>query len=225
MSVTKELTPLFPLSINFPKAGLVVKVHDQYQNDEVRGMIGIPCKIDADFTVRMHLKRDPLYVPKLYAALAHFTRAESSSFDPWKGSFGFRFLLKVEKGGVSSNFLHNVFQYRQGVRAPLYHLVPTSQAPKESMYGYQEKQGLPDEVFSQSDFEAYSVYFFEHLLDKIVTTCYTPDPFLITAESEWLVAGFDDGEYFERSVHGDEDYSQVVDALRKKILKAKEGRA
>jgi hypothetical protein len=223
MSVTRKIAPLlFPLSIKFPNAGLVVKVHDQYKNDEVRGLVEAPCEIDADFFVQSHLRRsDPLFVPKLYAALSHFTRADDGSFDPWKGSFGFRFLLRVEKNGISSSFIHRVFQYRQGFRAPLYHLVPTSQAPQEVFDGYAVMQGPPDELFSKSDFEAYSYRFFESLLDKVVTTGYTPDPFLITAASEGLVAGFDDGEYFERYVDEKDDFDQVADALRKKFLKEK----
>ncbi len=83
-------------------------------------------------------------------------------------------------------------------------------------------QGPPPELFSQSDFDAYSSLFFDSMLNKLETDCYTPDPFLITAASERLVAGFDDAEYFQRHVDVKDDFSQVVDALTKKVIKAQE---
>ena len=175
----------FPLAIEFPKANLLVRVHDKpksFTAVDLSRTIGLPCKIDADFLVQHRLRlRDSLFLPKLYAALSHFTKADDGCFDPWKGSFGFRFFLSVEKSGISSNFVHRVFQYRTGFRAPLYQLLPKFQTEP---VGYHVRDGPPAEMFSQADFEGYSAVFFERLLDELERSGYQPDPFLITAASE-----------------------------------------
>lgn len=102
-------------------------------------------KLDADWC--NYIRRKPLDIPKLYASLSHFTKADNGSFDPWKGSFGIEFLLKVEKAGIHGAFLHHIFQYKEGFRAPLFHLVPTSVAgPSDS--GYRAPKDIPKAVLT-----------------------------------------------------------------------------
>jgi hypothetical protein len=215
----------FPMAIEFPKANLVVRVHDKpksFTTVDLRRTIALPCKIDADFVAQHRLRlRDSLFLPKVYAALSHFTAADDGCFDPWKGSFGFRFFLSVEKNGTVSNFMHRVFQYRTGFRAPLYQLRPKLQddSVHSNMGGHHVRDGPPAEMFSQADFEGYSAVFLERLLDELERTGYQPDPFLITAASEYEVAGFADGKYFQEHALPEEDFTRFVDAWKKKGLR------
>lgn len=216
----KKISPLFPLTLNIHD-GLVVRVYDDSRCyfREVMDMVGLPCKIDVDHLCIPRLRhRDPLFIPKLYAALSHFTKADDDSFDSWKGSFGFKFFLKVEKAGVSSKFMHRIFQFRRNFRAPIYQLVPSSSAPPVMGNG-RVLEGPPDVLFSQNDFEAYSKIFFDRMLDLLETTGYAPEPFLITAASERRLAGFNDGKYFESHVDANENFLEVIDTYRKKGLK------
>lgn len=172
-------------------------------------MAKFPCSLNADFFVSRN--RGPLYLPKIYASLSHFSKANNGYFDSWKGSFGFQFLLKVEKAGIQGEFLHNIFHYRNCIHAPLYHLVPTSVAGPSN----DSLKVIPKELFSKSDFEAYSSAFVDTMLDKLVSTQYKPNPFVISAASEGLLAGFDGDKYFKRYVEC-EDLSTALDALEKK---------
>lgn len=209
---------ILPLRFEFPGAKLIVRVDDKFASI-TRNMVALPCKIDADFHAIHQLRRlEPYFLAKLYAALSRFTSADDQSFDPWKGSFGFRFLLHVEKAGVSSVFIHRMFQYRDAFRAPIYRVVPASEAP-QSHGGYYALQGHSDELFSQVDFEAYSAAFFTRVLEFLASSGYQPDPFLLTATSNGLVAGFADGQYFQDHVHADVNFESAVDDFRKKGLK------
>jgi hypothetical protein len=172
----------------------------------------VPLSSDAEFALYSLNRHDTTFVTRVYAALRHFTGESDESYDAWKGSFSFKFLLDVNKAGQVSQYLYWVLHYRQFMRIEIYQCVPKTD-PRSS-----EVSSEPEKVlFSSKDMTEFTISFFRTLLSDAAKAGYMPKPFVIKADSELCFSGFLNGKYFvnqhEEEESYEKDYNKIVDVI------------
>lgn len=180
----------------------------------------LPISHDADYSAYMHARSDLTFVPRFYTALTHLTGATDSDFDPFKGSFSFKFLLYVEKSGEISKYIYWPMQYRSFMRLYLYQQVPLKDSRQEGVYT------PPTEyLFSKEDISEFSHKFSERLLTCLTTSGYTPKPFCIQAPSNLFISGYLDKKYFANHYADQDQYDSDLKLFEKYIEDWEEGQA
>jgi len=165
------------------------------------GMKGIPLSHDAELVLYASHQDDPTFLPRLYTALDHVTGASDNDYDPFKGSFSFKFHLDVHKYDSVSQYLYWMMQYRTFMRLKVYHIVPSNDPRNEEVYT------LPlDYLFSASDISVFTRSFVERLLDDARRDNYVPTPFVKGADSDCFLFGYEKDEYFAKRLKDFETY-------------------
>lgn len=165
------------------------------------GMKGIPLSHDAEFVLYASHQDDSTFLPRLYAALDHVTGASDNDYDPFKGSFSFKFHLDVHKHDSVSRYLYWVMQYRTFMRLKVYHIVSRKDPRDEEVY----TRPL-DHLFSASDIGVFTRYFVESLLEDVRRDNYVPTPFVKGADSDCFLFGYEKEGYFAKRFKDFETY-------------------
>jgi hypothetical protein len=164
-------------------------------------MKGIPLSHDAEVVLSASYRDDSAFLPRLYTALDHVTGASDNDYDPFKGSFSFKFHLDVHKYDSVSQYLYWVMQYRTFMRLKVYHIVPRNDPREEEVY----TRPL-DHLFSTSDIRVFTRSFVESLLDDARRGNYVPTPFVKGADSDCFLFGYEKDEYFATRLKDFETY-------------------
>lgn len=174
----------------------------------------IPIENDAYFLIFKYFSDDPCFLPKLYTALTYLTGPGDDFYDDYKGSYSFRFELNVKKNGLLNTYLYHIYHKRSYVEFSLYQRVPKTD-PRDP-----EVMAQPnDEVFSDRDICSFSYFLCKYALKSMEEVKYKPKPFVKWADSNLLLFGFADGEFFSNSY---KDYEQYQKEKEQKKLNIEE---
>jgi hypothetical protein len=177
-----------------------------------KGYSLIPIQNSAYWKVGRLLAERPLILPKLYAALTFLTGPGDSNYDDFKGSFSFSFELKVNKNDKVSRYFLHLYHVRSHIEFALYQVIPEANDIDTRV------MRSPDpELFSEADIENFSIFFCAFFNAKAHAANYTPNPFVKFSDSDLLLFGFCDNEYFYTQHKNREKFEE-----EKKRLEAKE---
>lgn len=194
------------------KPDLFVEIRRIASTEHLRRYKLIPIGNDAYFRFGMQLTLDPLKLPKLYAALDYLTGESDNGYDDFKGSFSFTFELKVRKNGRESKYLYRLFHYRSYIEFSLYQA-----ASQNDTRNPQHINQPVDELFSDDDICRTSLNFCNFMIHKIESMQYTPKPFLKFSDSNLLLFGYNNQDYFYTDYDDYEDYQANKWKLQKEI--------
>jgi hypothetical protein len=175
-------------------------------------MKGIPLSHDAELVLYASHQDDPTFLPRLYTALDHVTGASDNDYDPFKGSFSFKFHLDVHKYDSVSQYLYWMMQYRTLMRLKVYHIVPRSDPRDEEVYTRPS-----DHLFSASDISVFTRSFVESLLEDARRDNYVPSPFVKGADSDCFLFGYEKEGYFAKRLKDFETYEAEKEKLEQAI--------
>lgn len=166
----------------------------------------------AYFKFALQIQKDPLILPKLYTALRCLTGPGDEYYDDYKGSYSFTFKLDVLKNGHLSNYLYSIYNYRSYIEFYLRQIVPKTN-PQETEIMHQPN----NELFSDDDICHFCRYFSGYLLGYIKEAQNTPEPFVKGSDSNCLLFGFYNGEYFCTQYDSSEEYKKKKSALKREL--------
>jgi len=156
---------------------------------------------------------DAFFLPKLYAALVCLTGPSDSRYDDYKGSYSFTFLLKVQKNDGNSKYIYHLYHYRSYIDFSIYQIV-NKDDPRDKSNLYKPD----DELFSDRDICYFSNYFCGYCLSYIEGVKYIPQPFIKNSDSNLLLFGYFNSEYFCESFDDGGVYHTEKNRLREQIL-------
>ncbi|MUG97149.1 hypothetical protein F7734_34400 [Scytonema sp. UIC 10036] len=132
----------------------------------------------------------------------------SNLFDDWKSSFCFPILLVVKKEIGNLYYLMNIYDRRGSVYFSLYRII------ENSIYGY-ETQRLrePFELeFSRQEINCFLSYFYSYLFGyfQSVRDIISPQNFIKKVDSNLIIYGYKNGEYFEDQYDSASTYQEAI---------------
>jgi hypothetical protein len=163
----------------------------------------IPIKNSAYFFVSGFLKTDSCMLPKLYAALVYLTGLSDSWYDDYKGSYSFTFELAVQKNHIISKYLYHMYHYRSYIEFSIYHIVPETD-PRDIQIMHQPNEML----FSDKDICNFSGFFCSYSLKCMNGAEYIPKPFVKYSDSNFLLFGYSQNEYFIKEYDDQDKYTR-----------------
>lgn len=146
--------------------------------------------------------KEPLILPKLYAALEYLTGKGDNRYDDYKGSYSFTFKIKVQKNQMISEYIYHIYHYRSYIEFSVFQLVSKTDLRKET-YMHQPDDGL----FSDMDICNFSIYFCNYALGYMEGAQYIPQPFTKYSDSNLLSFGYSGSEYFLNDYEDEEEYT------------------
>jgi hypothetical protein len=160
----------------------------------------IPIKNSAYFFVAKWLDREPHVLPKLYTAFTHLTGPSDSQYDDY--SYSFMFELHVRKNDMNNKYVYHVYHYRSYIEFSVYQIVP-----KIDLRDVNIMHQPNDQLFSNDDICYFSDYFCGYVLGYMEGVAHTPSPFVKCSDSNLLLFGYFDNEYFIKQY---DDYDQYA---------------
>jgi hypothetical protein len=155
---------------------------------------------------------DYLNFAQIYVALKQFSGESGACYDDWKGSFSFPFLLELKRGEKEFTYLLNIYNYRDslyfGIRKPV--------KPDDSRYDRQIIHQPFEDEFSRKEINNFIIYFYSYLIGffKAIRTTYD-EFFYKRVDSNGILFGYKDGEFFEEQYKSPEEYEKAVQMLEK----------
>lgn len=178
--------------------------------DKFKKLKLIPIQNSAYFYFSMNIIKDPLILPKLYAAFVAITGPSDSRYDNYKGSYSFTFELTVNKNHNTSQYLYHIYHYRSYIMFSVDQIVAKSDPRDQNRY-YQ-----PDDMlFSDKEICSFSYYFCHCLLER--TKDYKPEPFVKYSNSNLLIFGYLKDEFFYKSYDNQEEYIHQRERLEAEL--------
>lgn len=159
----------------------------------------IPIQNNAFCYFGTKIAHEPLFLPKLYAALTWLTGESDDAYDDYKGSFSFRFELSVKKNGNLSKYAYQIFHYRSYIQVDLYEMVGEDDTRNPEHYVQPN-----DKYFSDMDINTFSHMFCLNAIELMEKAKHIPQPFFKCSDSNLLLFGYDDedGYFYEDYISG-----------------------
>lgn len=178
--------PLRDMILNVERISSIV--YKSPKNDSSWNQLHTP---NINYHAYLFARHDLTFIPKLYTTLVHYTGPSDQDFDSFKGSFSFNFMLDVREAEAASLCWYQLMQYRSFMRINVYQREGDIDSRREELSTPFTKAQL-----SKHDISDLTQDFFDYLLGKLEKENCVPDPFCLTAESNLLISGFSDGQYF-----------------------------
>jgi len=163
---------------------------------------------DYFFLMRLHSNRpeiERLSLGRARAALTKLSGPSSKLLDPYKQSFGFPFLYSVPPGKPFAQYLMIV----QDIRGSLYFTsrrMVSADDPRIQQHFLHEPFA---EEFHRKELNRLTATMMGFL--KGFSECVVPSPFVGKVDSEQILYGYADGQYFEEQHDSTETYRAVFD--------------
>ena len=193
----KKFEKIFELKDN-----LKIKVARVLLDEEISNKKMISIKNNAFYSIANSISREPLELPRLYVALRFLTGPGDLYYDDYKGSYSFHFMLEVHKNARVSSYLYHLYHYRSYIDFSVRHIVKEVKSNDDRFILHEPN----DELFSSDDISYFSEYFFGFSLGFLEGSGYKPQPFIKRSESNLLLFGYDNEEYFFYSYDTWEEY-------------------
>lgn len=174
--------------------------------------IGIPIAEDYEHLIHLASDKELIYsnMAKMYAALKSRFGESGTSYDDWKGSFGFAFLLSFAHEGKEHGYLLNIYNMRSSIEFKLYKLPG---AGEQSIDRHRFHAPFPE--FPRHAIRCvinYIVGFLSGYFESIEK--WYDEPFFQTVQSNLIVFGFKDGHFFDEQYETEEDFDAAVKELK-----------
>lgn len=152
---------------------------------------------------------------QVYVALKALTGASGKWYDDWKGSFSFPFKLDVTKGNCTFNYLLNIRNFRSHIEFSLRKVVD---ARDPRLKDHLLHQPFADE-FSQDEINSFIAYFYSFLTGylEVRLPVMKVDPFVQKAQSNHILFGYYDGQFFEQEIDSSEEFNAEFKYYRDRI--------
>jgi hypothetical protein len=144
-----------------------------------------------------------VFLPQLYVALTQLTGEGDNWYDDFKGSYSFAFELDVQKNNLYSHYIYHIYHYRSYIDFSVYQRVS-----KEDKRNPDIIHQPIDELFSDNDICYFSSSFCSYALKYLEDTGYTPEPFQKSSDSNLLLFGYAENEYFIKQYEDDTEYHE-----------------
>lgn len=161
------------------------------------------------FNLYLSERDDPerLTLPKAFVTLEHLFGQTMSFFDEWKGSFAFPILVELNKENGQFYYILKVFDHRGTLSFTWYRIVETG-IDDYDINIYRDPFELE---FSQEEMNKFLSYFYGYLIGSSrILKKVPPSPFLKKVNSNLIIYGYRDGEFFEEEFESNEDYQQAI---------------
>jgi hypothetical protein len=157
--------------------------------------------------------------PRIYAALKTLFGESTTMYDDYKCSFGYTFLLDINKKGKTSKYTLNFTDLKGGLTFYFQKVLADDELGKYDR-GILHKPF--DDEFSKDEmrwFKSYFTFFLVGFWDS-----YGPkyDEEYFRTLSDRYVYGYVDGEFFLESYEEHDDFLHAVEALKKKNIPCNE---
>lgn len=159
-----------------------------------------------------NLNKDPLFLPKIYMALRSLTGVGETSYDNYKGSYRFSFVIDIEKNKHSSKYLYSLCHCRSYLDFFLWQYIPTTDTRNKQIM-HQPK----NELFSNEDICLFSNKFCQYLLQYIEKGDYSPREFVKCSVSNFILFGYHEGKYFSDEYQEEEEFIKAKSLLEEAI--------
>lgn len=147
---------------------------------------------------------------KMYVALKTRFGESGTSYDDWKGSFGFAFLLSFAHDGKEMEYMLNIYNLRSSIEFRLFKLPG---ADEQNIDRHIYHQPFPD--FPRPAIRSVFNYIVGFLSGYFETMeKWYDEPFFQTVASNLIVFGFKDGQFFDEQYEDQEDFEAVVKELK-----------
>ncbi len=194
------------MTINFQKIftlnpHVIVDIKRIFSRSYLQDFALIPINNSAYYSfARNTYIEEPLMLPKLYAAFTYLTGPGDDFYDDYKGSFSFTFELSVQKNNNTTRHLYHVYHYRSYIEFSVCVIAPTTD-PRDDRVLHEPD----DELFSDEDICYFSNYFCFYAIEFIKSVKYAPKPFIKHSDSNLLIFGYKENDYF---LEQHEDYDE-----------------
>lgn len=171
----------------------------------------LPIKEDSRFFLHLalseHYNPERLTLPKAFLTLEHLFGKTSHQFDDWKGTFSFPLLLEVRKDAGCFFYLWRIYDHRGSLYFPLYRVLENG-ANGYNVNAYRDPFELE---FSREEINQFISYFYGYLIgvSKWIYR-FSTRTFLKKIDSENIIYGYKDGEFFERQFDSEEEYEKEI---------------
>ncbi|MBA3923566.1 MAG: hypothetical protein H0X31_18475 [Nostocaceae cyanobacterium] len=152
-------------------------------------------------------KPERLTLPKALLTLEYLFGKSSDAFDDWKGSFTFPLLVSVQKTIGRFFYLMRIYDHRGSLCYPLYRLL------EDGVDGYDVNvyhEPFENE-FSRQEINELIAYLYGYLTGVSEWVCKPPiQPFLRRIDSNNIIYGYRDEEFFEEDFDSQEEYNAAI---------------
>jgi hypothetical protein len=149
-----------------------------------------------------------LNLSQIFITLTHLFGNSSNLFDSYKGSFSFPILLIVKKTVGNFFYLMHIFDTRGWFEYLTYKLFED----ESDAYNNQRRTHPFESEFSGQEIKDFLNYFYLHLLEVFenAKSVVISEPFLRTIDSNFILYGYDNHEYFELGYDDEESYQAAI---------------
>lgn len=171
----------------------------------------LPIKENLLFLFILYLDEqdDPsrLTLPKALLTLEYLFGQTTTFLYDGKGSFSFPLLVELNKKNGQFYYILKVYDHRGYLYFNWYRVVETG-IDDYDVNIYREPFALE---FSQEEIKDFLSYFYGYLTGvSLQFTKIPPSPFLKKIESNYIIYGYRDGDFFEEQFDSVEDYQQAI---------------
>ncbi len=174
----------------------------------------LPIKEDGlslmEFMLYERYNPNRLTLPKAFLTLEHVFGKTSDFFDDWKGSFSFPLLLLVQKPVGQFFYLMRIHDHRGSLYYLLYRLLENGVGDYD-VNVYHEPEELE---FSRGEINDFISYLYRYLVSISKKICQPPiQPFLKHIDSNHILYGYRNGEFFEEQIDSESEYKAAIQAF------------
>ena len=161
---------------------------------------------------------DTLNLAEFYVALKMLTGESGRCYDDWKSSFEFSFLMKIKKEKKEFEYMLSISDYRGNFEFAFYRCVEE----ESSLNGGSYHKPF-DQEFSQNEIDQFILFFYGFLRGYLNSVQkHYDEPFLHTIDSNCVLFGYLNQEFFEEYYEDHEDYEKAVKSKRKELRQKEE---
>ncbi len=162
---------------------------------------------------QMYGDNDNLNLAELFTALECLLGESSNFYDEYKGSFNFHNLLVIKRENGVFFYLLTIYDHRGFIQFGLARILENTERDKYNLQILYDP--LPSE-FSKSEINYFFTYFYGFLTGYFNSKkSFTPrQNFLKKVDSNLILYGYKDGEYFEEEYDSQEPLKAKIDLLK-----------
>lgn len=164
------------------------------------------------FQSRIYKQSRELNLAELFTILEWLLGETSNWYDEWKGSFSFPTLLVISKENGTFFYLMEIYDFRGLPQFKFYKILEN--IPKETNR-YISHQPFESE-FSEEEIKYFSNFFYGYLLGyfESIISIIPKNTFVRTIDSNSILYGCKDNEYFEEDCDSTEEYEATLKSFR-----------
>lgn len=162
-----------------------------------------------DFYLSLRQKGELLNLAQVYIALKTLCGESNNSIDKYKGSFSFPFLMEVRKAGNKFDYLLDIYDFRGSLYFGIRKLLQVHDSYNRGMSYLPFAEG-----FSRNEINNFINYFYGYIQGFFEAIQINYQQFFFKkVDSNGILFGYKDGDFFEEHYDEPEDYERAVKLL------------